>query len=259
MRFARAKRGQVIIYDTEKLSYSDRIEFPVRYMRNAGLETSLWWKRRARESRIAWRTMLRLSSAAARRSALRISRRASAARRSRLARNDDLLSLLACGLASVLADWLALQDSGLLSAGVHAAVLAGRLARIAVVIVLASARLLALILAGLRASRGTAGLLALVVAVLIAVVSLLSDDDNWLRLLLSAAGLARRHALRLALSLGLAGLLAGALARALTDGGAARALALIVAVGLAGVILLDDNDWLAVSTALRRALVVAVA
>ena len=84
MRFARAKRGQVIIYDTEKLSYSDRIEFPVRYMRNAGLETSLWWKRRARESRIAWRTMLRLSSAAARRSALRISRRASAARRSRL-------------------------------------------------------------------------------------------------------------------------------------------------------------------------------
>ena len=69
-----------------------------------------------------------------------------------LARNDDLLSLLACGLASVLADWLALQDSGLLSAGVHAAVLAGRLARIAVVVVLASARLLALILAGLRAS-----------------------------------------------------------------------------------------------------------
>ena len=72
--------------------------------------------------------------------------------------------------------------------------------------------------------------------------------------------------------------MAGALARALTDGGAARALALIVAVGLAGVILLDDNDlkrkkyhinvvrnykynyyWLAVSTALRRALVVAVA
>ena len=46
---------------------------------------------------------------------------------------------------------MALQDSGLLSAGVHAAVLAGRLARIAVV-VLASARLLALILAGLRAS-----------------------------------------------------------------------------------------------------------
>jgi len=31
MRFARAKTGQVvIIYDTEKLSYFDRIEFPVR-------------------------------------------------------------------------------------------------------------------------------------------------------------------------------------------------------------------------------------
>ena len=84
MRFARAKRGQVIIYDTEKLSYFDRIEFPVRYMQNAGLETSLWWKRRARELRIARRTMPRLSSATARRSALRISRRASAARRSRL-------------------------------------------------------------------------------------------------------------------------------------------------------------------------------
>ena len=43
--------------------------------------------------------------------------------------------------------------------------------------------------------------MALVVAVLIAVVSLLSDEDDWLGLLLSAAGLARWHALRLALRL----------------------------------------------------------
>ena len=63
----------------------------------------------------------------------------------------------------------------------------------------------------------------------------------------------------------------------MTDGSAAGALALTVAVGLAGIILLDDNElkrktyrnvvrnykynnyWLAVSTALRRALAVAVA
>lgn len=197
----------------------------------------------------------RLTTTAARSSALGVSGRASASGGGRLAWDDDLGGLLACVLARLLADWLALENGGRGLAGVHARGLALVLAVVLLledddlllVAAVSGARVgalgLALRVTLLDADWSWAGGLALVGARVGAGVSLLGDDHDW-GLVGGAAGRAGWHALWLAGWL--AGLLAGRLARLDADWGGARAGALVVAVGGARVVLLDDDDLLVV-------------
>lgn len=157
-----------------------------------------------------------------------------------MAWDNDLGGLLACVLAGLLADWLALENGGRGLAGVHA----GRLALVLAVVLLLEDDDLLLVAAVSVARVGALGLalgvtllntdwswagrLALVGARVGAGVSLLGNDDNW-SLVGSAARRAGWHALWLAGWL--AGLLAGGLAGLDADWSRAGAGALVVAVG----------------------------